>query len=283
MKIAVLLTCYNRKQKTERCLDSLLPVVGNIPDHQFDIYLTDDDSEDGTEALVREKYPKIHLIKGKGNLFWAGGMRCAWETALHIEKNYDGFLLINDDVVLDASFWKKIEETMQYAKCTYSQQGIYVSSTKDEVTDRFTYGGHKLRKKLFKHSFYSIEPTDKPQECQLTNANILYVAKNVVDAIGILDTLFTHSLADFDYSLTAWEKRIPVLVCSGYGGYCSNDHPENVLAPTFSLKERVNHLYNIKNLALKEYLYYLKKHFWWKAPYAFLILWGKALFPRLIK
>ncbi|MCL2289960.1 MAG: hypothetical protein FWC34_04555 [Bacteroidetes bacterium] len=169
---------------------------------------------------------------------------------------------------------------MQYVEKSFNRKGIYVLSTKDPISGHFTYGGYKLREKIFKHSYYHIEPTDSPQECQLTNANILYVAREVVDCIGILDTRFTHSAADFDYSLTAWERKIPVFVCPGYGGYCIRDHT-NALDPSLPLFKRIHNLYAIKGLALNELLYYLRKHFKGKATYAFIVLWLKALFPKL--
>jgi GT2 family glycosyltransferase len=278
MKIAVLLTCYNRKQKTDTCLTSLFESIQDI-NHKFDTYLVDDNSQDNTSALIKGKYPQIHLLKGNGSLYWAGGMRLAWRTALESGEDYDGFLLINDDVVFESSFWRKIEKTMQHCEQAYTQKGIYVSSTRDKYTGKITYGGHKLKKKLFKHSYYNIKPTNEPQECQLTNANILYVSREVVDTIGILDSMFTHSLADFDYSLTAWKKRFPVLVCPGYGGYCTIDHPQEKFTHATPIRKRIANLYDIKGLALNEYLYYLRKHFCWKAPYTFFILWMRVLFP----
>jgi GT2 family glycosyltransferase len=282
MKIAVLVTCYNRKQKTDTCLTSLFESMQNL-NHKFDTYLVDDNSQDDTSTLIKEKYPQIHLIEGNGSLYWAGGMRLAWRTALESGEDYDGFLLINDDVVFESFFWGKIEKTMQYCEQVYPRKGIYVSSTKDKYTGQITYGGHKFKKKLFKHSYYNIKPTNEPQECQLTNANILYVSREVVDTIGILDSRFTHALADFDYSLTAWQKGFPILVSPGYGGDCPNDHPEDILSCTIPIRKRIANLYGIKGLSLNEYLYYLRKHFWWKAPYAFFVLWLRAIFPQWIQ
>ncbi|MDR2970263.1 MAG: glycosyltransferase family 2 protein [Tannerellaceae bacterium] len=279
MRIAVLLTCHNRARKTEKCLFSLQNAVCRIPHVAFDIYLVDDRSADDTLSVVRKHFPAVHLIEGSGDLYWAGGMRLAWNTALGSDFVYDGFLLINDDVVFSPDFWKEIEKTMDYVKHNYAKEGIYVLSTQDEKTGAFTYGGHLLRDKLFKHSFYPVIPSELPQKCQLTNANILYISKDAYEEIGILDTHFTHSLADFDYSLTAVEKDFPVLVCPSYGGYCTNDHPDNLLGKRLTFLERYHNLYSVKELALKEYLYYLGKHFHWKAPYAFVILWLKTLFP----
>lgn len=275
--IAVLLTCFNRIKKTNECLSSFISAIESIPNYKFDIYLVDDNSQDGTAQLIRERYPIVRIIEGSGSLFWAGGMRLAWETALKSGIDYLGYLLINDDVSFVPTFWDNIIQTNKFAETNYKKCGIYVSSTMDKELGKYTYGGHKFKRMIFKHVFYLIHPSNVPQECQIANANILFVAKNVIDQIGILDSHFTHSLADFDYTLTAHENGFPVLVCPGFGGYCVNDHFENKVQR--SLVERINRLYDIKGLALNEYLYYLKKHFWWKAPYAFLVHWLKALSP----
>ena len=78
--IAVLLTCFNRKDKTIACLESLLLTVKNYNDIANDkanisIFLTDDASTDGTAQAAMKvcQGEDIHIVQGNGNLFWAGG------------------------------------------------------------------------------------------------------------------------------------------------------------------------------------------------------------------
>ena len=278
LKVAVLLTCHNRKDKTDICLSTFLSATKYIKSYIFDVFLVDDGSTDGTYELILEKYPMVFYIKGNGTLFWAGGMRLAWATALNSDIEYDGFLLINDDVEFIDSFEDKILLTQQWCINNNDKDGIYVLSTIDKMTNEVSYGGHLLKKRIFKHTTISIMPTEQPQPCDLANANILYVSSEVVKKLGILDSHFTHSLADFDYMLTANETGFPVLVCPGVGGYCKNDHPKDLIASISTIKERIKALYSPKGMAFNEYLYYLKKHFWWKAPYAFLALWKDVFF-----
>ena len=273
-RLAVLSTCHNRKELTDRCLSSFIRKMDqNV---YFDIYIVDDNSSDGTAELITSKFPFVKLIPGTGNLFWAGGIRLAWNTVISSNKEYDGFLLINDDVEFIDSFWEKILFTQHWSKENYNKDGIYVLSLKDKNTNKITYGGHSVVKRGFKHTTSIIIPIEQPQLCDLTNANILYVSAEVVKNIGILDSHYTHGIADFDYSLAASEKGFPVLICPAFGGFCNNDHPKNIISNK-SLIERIKILYSPKGYALNEYLYYLRKHFWWKAPYAFLALWRDIL------
>ena len=76
-KIAVLITSYNRREKTLVCLKNLMEQKG-VPGLALSIFLVDDNSSDGTTAAVNAAYPSVTVIKGTGQLFWAGGMRTAW-------------------------------------------------------------------------------------------------------------------------------------------------------------------------------------------------------------
>ena len=86
INIAVLITCHNRKNKTIRCLNNIFnqKYKGNI---KFKVFLVDDNSSDGTNKAIKSLFPLVKIIKGNGNLFWAGGMRLAWKKALKDKKN----------------------------------------------------------------------------------------------------------------------------------------------------------------------------------------------------
>jgi GT2 family glycosyltransferase len=277
-KLALLLTCHNRKNKTLACLTSLYKC--KIPDgYAFHIFLVDDGSTDGTALIVKEKFPLVNVITGNGNLFWAGGMRLAWSEA--IRNGYDTFLLINDDVELYDTFFKSIIETHQYALEHFGVGGLYVSSTIDERTNTITYGGTIVKKTPFGNINKMVIPSDIPISCQITNANILFVSADVVKKIGTFNNRYTHALADYDYSMTAYENRLPVLVCPGIGGHCENDHIKNWLSVNSTFKERLGYLYSPKGLAYKDFLYYIRKHFPLSLPYFFSMLWLKTFFPAI--
>jgi len=278
-KLAILITSYNRKDKTIACLDSFFNAdMSNKL--SFNIYLVDDGSTDNTSLEVHKKYPKINIIKSKGNLFWAGGMRLAWKTALK-SNHYDAFLLLNDDVRLMPDFFENIIKTHKYSLKKHGSSGIYVCSTINKNTGKVSYGGVKVKNNILTIDYKNIIPTDKPVNCDMANANILFVTKKVVDKIGILDDKFIHGEADYDYSLLAKENKIPVLLCPNIGGYCENDHGNNWAAKGSTFSERLDYLYSPKGLAYKEHLYFIKRHYPFSLPYAFIMLWLKTIFPSI--
>ncbi len=278
-QVAVLLTCHNRKVKTLACLASLFEA--KLPSgYNLDIFLTDDGSTDGTGDAVEELYPQITVIKGNGNMFWAGGMRLAWEAAMD-KKSYDAYLLINDDVRLNAGFLMNLMRTEEYSLEKTGKTGIYSGATLDEETREVTYGGSRIKVNHIIVKLQMLSPAELPQECEITNANVLWISKSVVGRIGIFDYRFTHGIADYDYSLRAREKDIPVYLAPGVCGVCANDHPINWKSEEVSLKDRIAYLKSPKGLAYSEYLYYIKRHFPMFLPYSFIMLWLKTFFPFL--
>lgn len=279
-KIAVLLTCFNRKDKTLLCLRSLFRAIDEMPSKiNFDIFLVDDGSTDGTFEEVKKQFPLINIIKGTGNLFWAGGMILAWDTAISTKNNYEAYILLNDDVILKKDFIIKLLQTHEYCVKNRNRPGIYVCSTADPVDFKITYGGQLIVKKGIRFRSVRVTPSDIPLPCSIANANILMITRGVVETIGIFDRRYTHLIADYDYTLTATNKGIPVLVCPGIGGYCIKDHGNSWMPQHTSLKERIKFLYSPKGLTYREQLYYLRKHFKFQLPYYFVLLWLKTIFP----
>lgn len=232
MKIAVLYTCFNRKEKTlaslESCYKALRKNLGEVVPEgiEVEVFLTDDGCTDGTPEAIRKQFADktIHILKGTGNMFWAGGMRFAWNEAMNMQKEWDFYLLLNDDTYLLESAFIELINTHLYCINKYGKSGIYSGITCDPInSEMITYGGvifvNKLRgvyKKLGKSSI--------PQMCDMTNANIMLVHKNVVSKIGILNKDYIHGAADFDYTYTARKNDIPVLITANHCGICDFDH-----------------------------------------------------------
>ncbi len=277
IKLAILITCYNRKNKTANCLNSLFSA--NIPKNiSFKVFLVDDNSDDGTKDYVLSNFPDIKIIAGTGNLYWAGGMRLAWKTALEYDK-YDAFILINDDVILKKDFLELLIKTDNYARSNFGKAGLYSSSTIDMNYKKTSYGGNIITSYGFRVINKRLDPTDEPQKIDTVNANILWVDYSVVNKIGILDEKFTHGLADYDYALRANHAKFPVMLTMGIGGYCDNNHPVNWLNENYTLCERIKYLKSPTGLSYNNYIFYIRRHFPRSFPYSFSMLWLKTLFP----
>jgi GT2 family glycosyltransferase len=275
MNIAVLLATFNRKEKTLTCLERLsaqqLPVGVRLQ-----VFLTDDNSSDGTREAIAAKYPDVRVFKGSGSLFWAGGMRNSWTMALDSDPDY--YLLLNDDTVLVDDC---IARLLEYYKLpSAGVADITIGSTKDLKTNEVSYGGHKLYKKD-SVTHYSVSSETEYVECDLANANIMMVPRETVKRIGILSSSFTHSIADFDYTLRAGKEGMKVIVVPGILGDCTDDNLVAAKQKPPGLQQRLKHLRSPKGLAYNEYMGFIKTHFPKHVPIVFTKIWLKTLFPVL--
>ena len=280
MKIAVLLTCFNRREKTLNSLKYLFESYKNVSQKvTLKVYLTDDGSTDGTSEAILSEYPDIKVLYGNGDLYWAGGMRNSWKEA--IRDSYDAYLLLNDDTFVYSNMFTQLLDAHDYSLKKLKMGGIYLGSTKDEETGALSYGGAKLTNKfLFKYQF--VEPNGNFQNCDLGNANIMMVSNDVVSKIGTLSEGYVHGVADYDYTLKAVAKNIPVLICKEYCGTCTDDHSDIYLSfPTKTFKERLKLLKSPLALDFGSNLNLMKRHFPLRVPFVLLSAGFKLVLPNL--
>ena len=252
MKIPVLLTCHNRREKTTACLTSLLIALERYNGLSespiaFEVYLTDDGCTDGTVKAIKELFRdenKLHIVKGNGNLFWAGGMRLAWGEALKRHNEWDYYLLINDDVEFLSNVFDELFKAQSYSIEHFGKEGLVSGITCDkENPNKMTYGGSVYTNRLLGIK-RRIEPNGDFQICDLTNANILLVPSKVVGEIGILDKRFKH-VGDYDYTFQAHRKGWPLILTAHFCGKCENDHrdpaTEKKKVLSMNLKQRIQY------------------------------------------
>lgn len=279
IKVAVLLTCFNRAEKTLKCLELLHSQKLDI--FVQEIFLVDDGSTDGTADLVRQRFPAVYLISGSGNLYWNGGMRLAWQQAL--TRQFDFYIWLNDDVELLPDALDRLLASYLTAE---SRQiiGAITGSMQSKNRSALTYGGRKSRFWWHPTSFGAlIAPNDQLQECDVVNGNLTLIPAQAVERIGILSGRFTHSIGDFDYAFRLRKNGMLCYVAPGFYGLCDNNprsgSPKDT---TLSLKKRVELLQRPNKFPpYREWQIFVREHGGLVWP----LLWLKSLirgkFPYL--
>lgn len=281
IQVAVLLTCFNRKEKTLSCLKNLeaQKLLNNV---RLSVVLVDDGSSDGTSDAVRGNYPDVLVVEGEGDLYWNQGMRLAWNTALK-QQDFDYFLLLNDDTELHDDAISRLLDVAKDIKNVNEKPGIIIGSTIDPVTKEHTYGGNnQLKTLLWKgFRFARVKPGEVPLRCDTFNANCVLICNEIVNDIGILSDRFTHGMGDFDYGLRAREKGFFCWIAPGYAGTCSmNEIISTWVDPSISLRKRNELQKTPKGMPTDEWLYFVKRHAGFMWVLAWLQLKLRLYFPR---
>lgn len=264
-RVAVLMTCYNRKEKTIQCLRNLFRQ--DLPSSvTIDVFLVNDGCTDGTAEAVSEEFPQIHIVQGDGTLFWNRGMCLAWEESRKFDI-YDGVLWLNDDTML---FENALKELF-ILSCRYPN-AIIVASIASTDRKNVTYGGF-VNNKL-------IEPDGSLQLCDKFNGNCVFVPSTVSDKIGYLDPYYRHAKGDSDYSMRAYHAGVKNII-SPIVGTCDRN-PINPIWNKGSIVTRFKKLYSPLGNNPKEIFHLYRKFSIVKACWFYLYIHIRVLFTFLV-
>lgn len=276
-KIAVLMTCHNRRLQTLECLEALFQ--SELPsDYSLEVFLVDDGSSDRTEDAVRHDYPQVNVIKGDGSLFWNGGMRVAFKTAM--QQGFDYCLWLNDDTMLHSHAISTLLTTVhEFENVNECSTAVVVGSTQDVLSGTVTYGG-QLRVSKWRPIKYQLAiPSSVAIPCDTMNGNCVLIPRSVAQVVGNLDEAFVHSIGDIDYGLRVRTSGFQIIVMPGYAGLCSRNSVENTFVDiNLSVRERLNRLNGAKGLPLHAWYVFTRRHcgiFWiifWLWPYLKVVL-----------
>lgn len=246
-RIAVLLTCHNRCKKTIACLHSLFQC--RLPnDFELEVFLVDDGSTDGTAKLVRQRFPKVNIITGDGNLYWNRGMHLAWSYAS--EKKFNFYLWLNDDTFLKE---KALSIILNDSKLR-NNQSIICGICQSKVTGEISYGGYE------KSTHKIISPNGQLQQCYFFNGNVVLIPQIIFETIGNLDPFFQHGFGDFDYGLRAIKKNISSWVTSEIIGFCDDNEISKWSNPRYSFFNRLMNFYTPLGMPPFQHFVYAKRH-----------------------
>lgn len=273
--IAILITCHNRKEKTLTCLEKLKNQDG-IPDINITVYLVDDGSTDGTSAAVRARYPDVIILKGDGNLFWTKGMYKAMEAA--IEKEFDFYLWLNDDVVLYENALESLLNAFNEMTSLHDL-GIVIGSVCDPVSKNWTYGASRKTYSWYPLRFTPIEPDLEIKEVDNFYGNVVLIPNKIVNDVGNLDKNFLHGGGDHDYAHRTKNKGYKIWMAPHYIGECPRNSVEDTWEDSrLGLIDRYQKMLDIRALPFKTTYYYTKKHGGFFFPFSFLYIYMKLPF-----
>jgi GT2 family glycosyltransferase len=194
-RLAVLIAAHNRRETTMKCLEALYQ--SRLQSVALSVHLTDDGSVDGTSDAVRARFPQVKLLRGDGQLYWNGGMRLAWRTALRDRPDF--YLWLNDDTALRPEALSGLL-ALHERIAPGGRRAIVVGRTVSS-NDETTYGGYVRVKSISRLRFRHLSASET--ECDTFNGNCVLIPERAVEEIGLLSGHFRHGFGDNDYGLRA--------------------------------------------------------------------------------
>lgn len=260
MKVIALATFYNRRDRTLTSVRQLFDYFKSKSSINFEMYLVDDGSSDGTSELVKQHFTEVNILTGTGNLYWSGGMRFGWEEIVKKSK-FDYLLAFNDDIqvfpeglsglfgVIQSLNLKPIHE--------FAITGAFLSPTMEKTS----YSGVIKHSKWHPLRLEKVEPNGKIQTCDSLNMNIALISSGALKKVGFLSDHYRHCRADYDFGLRLTASGGFIYLAPQHIGIC----PRNSITgtsndPDISISRRWKSLVSIKEEKPSERWVYYKSH-----------------------
>lgn len=255
ISINIVMTCHNRREKTKKCIQSILNQK-DLYKYKLKFYICDDASTDNTEEAIYSLIPDAVVIKGNGSLFWAKGMSLALKYA---EKEMcDFYLMINDDV----EFFENMLETMFTTFNKVNSSRVAISGVlMDKISAEYTYGGEKIIRRGVIETTINVEPQKgKLLKCDRANWNCFLISRSFYNIVGRIDDYYEHSYADYDYSNRINNENGSIYISTDYVGWCSRNSIKNTWRDkSLPLFERLKKLHQPTGIPIKSSIHYWRK------------------------
>jgi len=265
MHIVTLSTCHNRRDFTIAALSDLY--AQELPEGvSLSHVIVDDGSTDGTAKAVQNRFPDVEIVKGGGNLYWAGGMRYGWEQSV-ARKTFDYLFVYNDDVRLFKTAISVLLGAGESILDKESNPCVIAGSFKSIDGTMTTYGGRRRSSGWHPLKFaYIVEPNGELQEADTLNMNGALISRAALSKVGLLSDYFIHSGADFEYGLKLTKSGGVVYVAPRHIGTCDLNAGMNLPDElSVTLRQRIRLLADLKREPFSQRLKYYRQHgglFW---------------------
>ncbi|MBR7168569.1 MAG: glycosyltransferase [Bacteroidales bacterium] len=206
MKLSIVIVNYNVKFFLEQCLVSVFEASVGI---DSEVWVVDNNSVDGSVAMVREKFPQVKLIANNDN----PGFSKANNQALR-QATGEFILLLNPDTLVEKDTFQKCIDFMEtHPDCgglgvkMINGEGRYLPESKrgfpsPEVSFYKISGLIHLfpKSKRIAHYYLGHLSEDETNEIEILPGAYLMIRKTVMDKIGLLDETFFMYGEDIDFS-----------------------------------------------------------------------------------
>jgi GT2 family glycosyltransferase len=209
MKISIIIPIYNKKEYTQKCLES---IFRHGSKYEFEIIVVDNGSTDGSgeylSELEKEKGDKVTVVKNEKNLGFAkacnqGAKKTLGEYLLFLNNDtvvtdkwldiLAGELDANDNIGI-------VGPKLLYPDSTVQQAGIVFDDEK---------WPHHIYKKERGDALY----VNKKREFQCLTGACFLIRRDIFEKVGGFDEVYINGLEDLDLCLKVRGLGSGILYC----------------------------------------------------------------------
>lgn len=287
MDVSVVLVNYNTKDMTRDCLKSLYEKTSEI---DFEVFVVDNNSHDGSCEMIEQEFPMVKLIKNPDNK----GFGSANNLAIR-QSNAKYIFCLNTDTLLLDNAIKKFYDFMEAA------ENQNVGSCGCQLLDKnmqkqhsygrypriarilFTLFGLAL---LFPKTYRKIftqtpnENDEKPYEVEYITGADLFIRKSVLDEVGLYDEDFFMYFedAELEYRIAKAGYKNVIIPAINIIHYCGMP-PKNPPIPRLKMSRESEIKYYRKRSGTFAALFVKTLYI---IRYIFDIKFEKAYFQRIL-
>ncbi|MCF8128358.1 MAG: glycosyltransferase [Deltaproteobacteria bacterium] len=200
MDISFVIVNWNTRELLLRCLDSIYKTAANM---NFEVWLVDNASADGSVNAVRKAYPEVHIIENSKNLGFAAANNLAFTRML---GRYA--VLINTDARLQngavRSLFDFMENTPESAMACgqlFNEDGTKQNSIAPFPSLLSLMTNETLLRLLFPQKYPSKRKHyTRPMAVDSCIGACMMVRKRAMDRVGFLDERYFFFLEETDWA-----------------------------------------------------------------------------------
>lgn len=235
--IVTVIPVHNRKSFTYECLKALERQTYR----HHKIIVVDDGSTDGTDAMLKNDFPGVSVLKGNGNLYWTASVNMGIRAA--IADGADFVVTMNNDGYPEQDFLEKMMDATRR-----KGSALFCAYDIDATSGKPYYGG-EIVNWTWATSRYLLEELKEEDRHGLYKVSFaagrgLFIPVEVFGRIGLFEEKkFPHYMADYDFACLA--------IRHGFDVYCNYD------AKFYTYSDESGQMNNTRKKNLKNYCNHL--------------------------
>lgn len=190
MDVSIIFVNYKTKDLTINAIKSVVEKTQGI---DFEIFVVDNNSQDGSIEAIEKEFPQINIIKNTANTGFGAANNIAIKRAKgkYILCLNTDTLLINNAIKIMYDFMEK-EDSKNIAVCggtLYNENSNYIMSYANFPNLLNSLSFSWILKRLFPMIRNKKEPTNIKEVDFITGADIFF-RKSILDKVGLFDETF---------------------------------------------------------------------------------------------